>query len=91
VFPLAERPALFPGATVLGNTAGPVVDCGELPAGGRVYIDRLEAGEIARHFGFAKPEEVEKLRQLVATRDERIAELELKLVTIREQVAEVAA
>lgn len=87
MFRLAERPALFPGATVLGNTGGPVVDCGELPAGGRIYIDRTEAGEIARHFGFAKPEEVERLGRLIAERDAAIAELERRLASVRETVA----
>lgn len=82
MFQLVDLPRLFPAATVLGNTAGPVVDCGELPAGGRVYIGRVEAGEIAWHFGFETPEAAQR-------RDTRIADLEQQLATANERLESV--
>jgi hypothetical protein len=53
MFRKVDQPLLYPASTLLGNTGGPVVDTGiDMLGGGRVYIDRVEAGEIARHFGF---------------------------------------
>lgn len=92
MFMLVDRPVIFPAQTLLGNSGGPVVDTGcELLSGGRVYIDRVEASEIARHFGFETPESA-------ASRTRRIEELEQQLdqalgaiARIRDEVVAQAA
>lgn len=83
MFMLTERPVMYPMTTLLGNAAGPVVDTGiDMLVGGRVYIDRVEAGEIARHFGFETPEAAKR-------RDERIAELEQRVADANERLENV--
>jgi hypothetical protein len=77
---LVDRPFFYPGLTIQGRSGGPAVDTGcELAAGGHVYIDRLEAHEIARHFGFAAPDEVSRLRGRLEEAVARVNELEAQL------------
>jgi hypothetical protein len=87
MFLLTEQPALFPATTLLGNTGGPVVDTGiDLPAGGRVYIDRVEAGEICQHFGFESPEAARRRTERIAALEEQVAGYEQRLQQLRELI-----
>jgi hypothetical protein len=88
MFRLAERPALMPGQTLIGSTVGPVVDTGTtLRNGGRVYLSKIEVGEaaklfpevvatLAKDFGWASPEDVQNLRDVVAELRAQVESLE---------------
>jgi hypothetical protein len=78
MFQLVERPAMFPGRSLLETVEGPFVDTGvEMDLGGRVYIDRASAAEIAR---LLPSPEVVKLR-------DRNAALEAALEGARTELA----
>lgn len=80
-FLLADRPAMFPGRCLLGDTRGPCVDTGvEMELGGHVYLNRNEAWEVGRHFGFV---EGETHSTVMAERDQAHADLDVA----REQIA----
>jgi hypothetical protein len=87
---LIARPVFFPEVTIQGRTEGPVVDTRCEHPGGRIYIDRLEASEIAHHFGFAVPDEVARLRTQLEQARGRVAELEAKLQRLGQLVSEEA-
>lgn len=90
MFQLVDQPHLFPGRSLLGNT-GPCVDTAvEIPVGGRVYVDRVEAGEIARLFGFLTPEAASQLKAQLAAAEGRAGEAERRLAAVRDQVAVAA-
>lgn len=83
MFRLVDRPTLMPAKTLIGSTVGPVVDTEViLKGGGRVYISRIEAGEIGRHFGMLTPE-------AAAEKDARIAMLEAENADWRRTVARI--
>lgn len=83
MFQVVDQPHFYPSTTLLGNAGGPVVDTGiDMPVGGRVYVDQVEASEIARHFGFETPESARR-------RDARILELEEQLAAALARVERV--
>lgn len=91
MFTLVDRPVIFPAHTLLGNQAGPVVDTGcEIQAGGRVYIDRTEAGEIARHFGFETPEQGARRDQRIEQLEAEVADYQARLATLHSLIEEHA-
>jgi hypothetical protein len=89
MFLLTERPHLYPAVTLLGNAQGPVVDTGiDILTGGRVYIDRVEAGEIARLFDFETPEAAQRRTQRIAALEEEVADYKRRLARLRDIVDE---
>jgi hypothetical protein len=55
MFLLADRPHLFPGRCLLGDSRGPCIDTGvEMELGGHVYLNRTEACEVGRLFGLVE-------------------------------------
>lgn len=86
---LVDQPVIYPAVTLQGRAAGPVVDTGcELLAGGRVYIDRTEGGEIARLFGFATPDQVRQYTERIAVLEEQLDAALGQVATVRRAVAE---
>ena len=87
MFLLADRPYLFPGRCLLGETRGPCVDTGvEMELGGHVYLNRVEAWEAGRLFGFV---EGETYAQACKERDdafETLVVLEAELAEARQLV-----
>lgn len=82
MFLLADRPHLYPGRTLFGDTQGPVVDTGvEMVFGGRVYLAVVEAIHVGKAVDMVEGNVHEAE---IAERDERIAALE-------QQVAELSA
>lgn len=94
-FLLADRPAMFPGRCLLGDTRGPCVDTGvEMELGGHVYLNRNEAWEVGRHFGFVEGEthagvvaERDGLRAKLDQERARSAELTKSLAALRRTIA----
>lgn len=92
MFSLVDQPVIFPAHTLLGNAGGPVVDTGcELVSGGRVYIDRTEAVEIARHFGFETPEQAARRSQRIEQLEAEVADYRDRLTRLHNIVIEHAA
>lgn len=90
MFLLADRPSFFPHTTLLGSSGGPVVDTRiDMPVGGRVYIDEIEANEIARHFGFLNPAAAARLQARVGELERELAAAKTKLRRAGELVADV--
>lgn len=87
MFLLTDRPHIFPGRTLLGDTRGPVVDTGvEMDLGGRVYLNRQEAWEVARLFGFVEAETHEAAVARAALAEVELAEARDALADQQEQL-----
>lgn len=81
---LADRPHLFPGHTLTGETTGPVVDTGiELPVGGRVYLARHEVASAANLLGYATPAQVDALKAEAHAADLRAQQAEQRMSQMR--------
>ena len=84
MFQLIDRPVHMPGRTFcLQDTRGPVVDTG-VDLNGWVYINRIEALEIGRLFGFVEGEVHEATLA-------RILELETELADVRADLSAAEA
>lgn len=84
---LIDRPLFFPEVTIQGRTVGPVVDTGCDHPGGRIYLDRLEAVQIAQLFGFADPDQVRRWQAQLEQLKAENAELWARLHRVGEAVA----
>lgn len=90
MFRLVDRPTLMPAQTLIGSTVGPVVDTEViLRNGGRVYISRIEAGEIGRHFGMLTVEAAAQKDERIRVLEEQLADAKASLERVRADVLAV--
>lgn len=87
MFRLVAQPTIFPQRSLTGSTVGPMVDTEVvLNKGGRVYVSKLEAGEIGRHFGMLSTEAATQKDARIATLEAELADARAALGRIRSDV-----